>query len=81
MDVVYSELRVPIRRYDWLTIRYFCFIWKALIVNNDGVCNSSLAVSDEYTGEQDAVRKPLLVEPEGASREYTVGEYLCTQSG
>lgn len=50
-------------------------------MENDGICASSLPVSQEYVGVQDAVRRVLLVEPEGASREYTVSEYICAESG
>lgn len=50
-------------------------------MNNDGICESDVPVSEEYIGAQDAVRRILLVEPEGASREYTVSEFVCVGSG
>ena len=31
-------------------------------------------------GVRDAIIKPLIVEPEGAPREYTVSEFICKES-
>lgn len=55
-----------------------CFGLQATIISNDDlVCDSAAAVDNTLIGVRDAIIKPLIVEPEGAPREYTISEFVC----
>ena len=47
--------------------------------NDGGICDSSSNVDNSLVGVQDRVIRPLIVEPEGAPRDYTVSEFICQQ--
>lgn len=46
--------------------------------NSEGICDSALDVDTELVGVRDAVIRPLIVEPEGAPREYSVSDFVCS---
>lgn len=49
--------------------------------NSGGICDSALDVSSEFEGVRDAVIRPIIVEPEGAPREYSVSDFICSEEG
>ena len=52
-----------------------------IVSNNGGICDSALEVDSELVGVGDAVIRSLIVEPEGAAREYSVSDFICADSG
>jgi len=49
-------------------------------VENDDICSSDKVVS-KLIGIRDAANKTLLVEPEGAERDYSISEFICKEDG
>lgn len=47
------------------------------MVYNDAICDSDKSVRSDLVGVRDTVIRPLLAEPEGAPRDYTISEFIC----
>jgi len=50
---------------------------EAEVTSEAGICGNDLQVNTGYLGLKDAVRRPLLVEPEGKEEEYARSLFVC----
>ncbi|XP_067933197.1 pregnancy zone protein-like [Watersipora subatra] len=48
-----------------------------IIQNEPDLCSDNKTIDESLVGVRDAIIKGLIVEPEGAPRDYTVSEFIC----